>query len=102
MLNHYAVDHPTFPVNQLHFNLIVILAGLPSRNNQPPDIWDTDGISGNVFVNPRASSSSPYSGGFNPWISNVTEDTLPHVTSERQNQTQPWIRDAISQKFIRP
>ena len=56
-----------------------------SRNDKPPDIWDTDGFSGNVFVNPPASSSSPYPGGFNPWISNVTEDTLPRVTSERQN-----------------
>ena len=37
------------------------------------------------FVNPPASSSSLYPGGFNPWISNVTEDTSPHVTSERQN-----------------
>ena len=33
---------------------------------------------------PTASSSSPYPGGFNPWISNVTEHTSPHVTSERQ------------------
>ena len=37
------------------------------------------------FVNPLASSSSLCPGGFNPWISNVTEDTSPHVTSERQN-----------------
>ena len=58
---------------------------LLSRNDKPPDIWDTHGVSGNVFVNPQASSSSPYPGGFNPWISNVTEDTSPHVTSERQN-----------------
>ena len=42
-------------------------------------------MSGNVSVNPPASSS-PFPGGFNPWISNVTEDTSPHVTSERQNQ----------------
>ena len=41
---------------------------LRSRNNQPPDIWTSHGISGNVFANPRASSSSPYPGGFNPWI----------------------------------
>ena len=54
--------------------------GLLSRNNQPPDIWNSQGISGNVFANPRASSSSPYPGEFNPWISNVTEDTSPHVT----------------------
>ena len=44
-------------------------------------------ISGNVFffVNPLASSSSPYPGGFNPRISNVSEHTSPHVTNERQN-----------------
>ena len=55
-----------------------------SRNDKPPDIWNTHGISGNVFVNPPASSSSLCPGGLNPWISNVTEDTSPHVTSERQ------------------
>ena len=66
--------------------------GLISRNDKPPDIWNTHGISGNVFVNPRASSSSPYPGGFNPWISNVTEDTpvltntgRPVTCGERQN-----------------
>ena len=62
--------------------------GMPSRNVKPPDIWDTHGISGNVFVNPTASSSSPYPGGFNPWISNVSEHTSPHVTSESQTQVQ--------------
>ena len=36
------------------------------------------------FVNPLASSSSLYQGGFNPWIPNVTEHMSPHVTSERQ------------------
>ena len=55
-----------------------------SRNDKPPDIWNTHSISGNVFVNPPASSSAPYPGRFNPWISNVTEDTSPHVTSGRQ------------------
>ena len=47
--------------------------GMLSRNDKPQDIWDTHGKSGNVFVNPPASSSSPFSGRFNPWISNVTE-----------------------------
>ena len=47
------------------------------------DIWDTHGMSGNVFVNPTTSSSAPYPGGFNPWISNVTDDTSPHVTDPR-------------------
>ena len=31
-----------------------------SRREGPPCIWDTHGISGNVFVNPDASSSAPY------------------------------------------
>ena len=35
--------------------------GMLSRNHKPPDIWDTHGMSGNVFVNPPASSSSPLS-----------------------------------------
>ena len=55
--------------------------GMLSRNDKPPDIWDTHGISGNVFVNPPASSSSPYPRGFNPWISNVSQHISPHVTS---------------------
>ena len=59
--------------------------GMPSRSDKPPDIWNTHGFSGNVFVNPEASSSSPYPGGINPSISNVTEHTSPYVTSERQN-----------------
>ena len=58
--------------------------GMLSCNDDPPSIWDTHGISGNVFVNPPASSSSPYPQGCNPWISNVSEYTSPHVTSERQ------------------
>ena len=58
--------------------------GMLSRKDKPPDIWNTHGISGNVFVNPTASSSLPSPGKFNPWNSNVTEDTSLHVTSGRQ------------------
>ena len=83
MLSQYAVDYPTFPVNGRYFHFIVILGDL-SLNDKPPDNWNTQGISGNVFANPDASSSSPSPGGFNPWIFDVTEDTSPHVTSERQ------------------
>ena len=62
--------------------------GMPSRNDKPPDIWNTHGKSGNVFVNPPASSSSPCPGGFNPWISNVSGHTSPHATSESQTPAQ--------------
>ena len=58
--------------------------GMPSRNDRPRSIWDTHGFSGNVFANPTASSSAPYPQEFNPWISNVSEHTSPHVMSESQ------------------
>ena len=58
--------------------------GMPSRSDRPPSIWDTHAISGNVFTNPTASSSAPYPQGFNPWNSNVSEHTSPHVMSESQ------------------
>ena len=66
--------------------------GKLSRKDKPPDILDTPEKSGNVFVNPPASSSSPFPGGFNPWIPNVTEHISPHVTSERQNPDTPLGR----------
>ena len=40
--------------------------GMPSRREGPPSIWDTHGISGNVFANPDASSSAPYPQESNP------------------------------------
>ena len=82
-----------FPPFQDPGGMLSRLLGMPSRNDGPPSFWDTHGKSGNVFVNPPESSSSPYPGqGFNPWISNVSghasprvsEHTSPHVTSERQ------------------
>ena len=88
MHNQYAMDYPTLPINQRHSHLFVMLG----RNNKPPDIWDTHGISGHIFVNPPPSSSSIYPGGFNPWIFNVTEHTSPHVMSETEHQFR--IRDA--------
>ena len=37
------------------------------RKEGPPCIWDTHGISGNIFENPHASSSAPYPQELNPW-----------------------------------
>ena len=36
------------------------------------------------FANPTATSSTPYPQESNPWISNVSEHTSPHVMSESQ------------------
>ena len=39
----------------------------PRRQEGPPNIWDTSGLSGNVFAHPHASSSAPYPQELNPW-----------------------------------
>ena len=58
--------------------------GMPSRDDGPPSIWDKHGISGNVFANPTASSSAPYPQESNPWLSDASEHTSPHVVSDSQ------------------
>ena len=68
--------------------------GVPSRTNGPPNIWDTHGISGNVFANPTASSSAPYPQESNPQSSDVSEHTSPHVTSESQTPVQDQRRQS--------
>ena len=71
MLNQYAVDIPTlqpvsFPPHPVPGGKLSRSIRMPSRNNGPPSIWDTHGISGNVFANPAASSSAPYPQELNP------------------------------------
>ena len=83
-LSHVPSQPTLFPPHPVPGGMLSRSMGMPSRKDRPPSIWDTHGTSGNVFVNPPASSSSAFPGGFNPWISNVMEDTSPHVTSERQ------------------
>ena len=77
--------------------------GMPSRKDGPPSIWDTHGISGNVFANPAVSSSAPYPQEPNPWISDVPEHTSPHVMSESQTpvqdqrcQSRPSARNSVT------
>ena len=84
MPSQYAADHPTFPANQRFFPPYRDPGEMLSRSDRPQDIWETHGFSGNVIVNPPASSSSPHPGEFNPWIPNVTEDT-PVLTSTGGN-----------------
>ena len=62
----------------------------PSRREGPPSIWDTHGISGNVFANPPASSSAPYPKELHQWNLS-TEEPLHSSTvekSEREEQDQ--------------
>ena len=64
--------------------------GVPSRREGLPSIWDTHGLSGNVFANTDASSSAPYPQELNQWNSSIEEPLHSSTVekSERQKQDQ--------------
>ena len=81
------VSFPPYPIPEgmLRHSFIVT-----SRREGPPSIWDTHGISGNVFANPDASLSAPYPQELHQWNSS-REEPLHSSTvekSERQKQDQ--------------
>ena len=61
--------------------------GKPSRRDGPPSIWDTHGISGNVFADPVASSSAPYPKELNPWRSGREEPIHSSTVEKSEKQT---------------
>ena len=57
---------------------------------EPPNTWDTSGISGNVFANPQASLSAPYSqelnsSKWNPWRE-TTEEPIHKSIAEKSGR----------------
>ena len=59
--NSHVTSRPvSFPPHPNPGGMLSRSLGMPSRREGPPSIWDTRGISGNVFANPTASSSAPY------------------------------------------
>ena len=63
----------SFPPHPVPGGMLSRSFGMPRRKDGPPSIWDTHGISGNVFANPAASSSAPYPQELNPWSSHRSE-----------------------------
>ena len=93
-LPHVTSQPMSFPPHPDPGGVLSRSLGMPSRNNVQPSIWDTHGISGTVFANPTASSSAPYPQESNPWVSNVSEHTSPHVMSESQTPIQDQRRQS--------
>ena len=80
MLKQYAVDSPHVTSQPVFFPLHPILGGMlshfvemPSRKDGPTSIWDTLGLSGNVFANPQASSTALYPQELHQWNSSIEE-----------------------------
>ena len=96
MLNQFAVEIPTLPVDQCYSHLIQFLKECYAVQKEcraaekGRQAFGTHGISGNVFENPDASSSAPYPQELNPWSSSTEEP--PHSStvekSERRTQDQ--------------
>ena len=56
------------------------------RQEGLPDIWDTSGISGNVFAHPQASSSAPYPQGSNSTWKKTIEEPIHMSTAEKSGR----------------
>ena len=59
-ISHVTSRPVSFPPHPIPEGMLRHSFVTPSRREGPPSIWDTHGISGNVFVSPDASSSAPF------------------------------------------
>ena len=84
--NSHVTSRPvSFPPHPIPEGLLRHSFVLPRRKEGPPRIWDTHGISGNVFANPPASSSAPYLQELHQWNSSI-EEPLHTSTAEKSER----------------
>ena len=84
--NSHVTSQPMlFPKHPIPEGLLRPSFVSPRRKEGLPDIWDTPGISGNVFANPQASSTAPYPQELNPWRKNI-EEPLHMSTAEKSER----------------
>ena len=81
----------SFPLHPVLGGMLSLSLGMPSRREGPPSIWDTHGISVNVFADPVASSTTPHPQELNPWSSG-REETIHSSTAEK-NENQTPVQD---------
>ena len=89
--NSHVTSRPvSFPPHPIPEGMLRHSFVSPRRKEGPPSIWDTHGISGNVFANPPASSSAPFPQELNQWSSSIGEalHTSTVEKSERPGQNQ--------------
>ena len=89
--NSHVTSRPvSFPPHPIPEGMLSRSFVSPSRREGPPSIWGTHGKSGNVFVNPDASSSAPYPPELHQWNSSIKEPLHSSTVekSERQEQNQ--------------
>ena len=75
------------------------------HTEEPPNIWDTSGTSGNVFAHPQISSSAPYPQEFNStWKKTIEEPShmstaeksrIPERDPDLRCQSGPSAKDSV-------
>ena len=84
--NSHVTSRPmSFPTHPIPEGMLRPSFVSSRRKEGPPCIWDTHGISGNVFANPHASSSAPYPQELNPWGTTI-EEPLHTSTAEKSER----------------
>ena len=84
--NSHVTSRPvSFPPHPIPEGMLRHSFVSPRRKEGPPSIWDTHGISGNVFANPPASLSAPYSQELHQWNSS-REEPLHSSTVEKSER----------------
>ena len=86
--SHVSSQPVSFPPHPIPEGMLSCFIGMPSRREGPPSIWDTHGISGNVFANPTASSSAPYPQELHQWNSSREEPLHSSTVEKRERRTQ--------------
>ena len=85
--SHVTSQPVFFPSHPVLGGMLSRSVGMPSRREGPPSIWDTHGISGNVFADPVASSTAPYPQELNPWSSGISEPIHSSTAEKNENRT---------------
>ena len=87
--NSHVTSRPvSFPPHPILGGMLSRSFVSPCRREGPPSIWDTHGISGNVFVNPDASSSAPYPQELHQWSSSIEEPFHSSTVQKSERRTQ--------------
>ena len=82
--NSHVTSRPvSFPPHPIPEGMLRHSFVSPSRKEGPPSIWDTHGISGNVFANPDASSSAHYPQDLHQWNSSIEEPFHSSTVEEK-------------------
>ena len=85
--NSHVISPPGLFPRHPPFEGLLKLAFISQRQTEePPNIRDTSGISGNVFAHPQASSSAPYPQELNSTWKKTIEEPIHMSTAEKSGR----------------